>query len=57
MIEDLTAILEEEREIAGGFTENASVGWLIEMIRKVKVLKKRKQSVSTNLYTTYRKQV
>lgn len=57
VIEDLTAILEEEREIAGGFNENENIGWLVEMIRKVKVLKKHKQNASSNLDSKYRKQV
>lgn len=37
VIADLVAILDEEREIAGGFNnENENIGWLSDMIRKVK---------------------
>lgn len=38
VVDDLTVIWEEEREAAGGFNENESMGWLVEMIKKARAL-------------------
>lgn len=53
---DLEVIAEEERD-AGGLMGSDEVDWITDLLRKVKVLRKRKTSWSTQWYASYRKQV